>query len=177
MGERNNRLKTTAYIGIGSNLGDREENLSQALELLGRLEGTELITYSAIFESEPMYLTEQPDYLNMVAEISTSLSSVNLLKELLSFENGMGRVREIKFGSRLMDFDILFFGEEIVSSETLTLPHPLLYDRLFVLLPLSEIAGDFICPVKHKSIRELLKLSKDESRISKYEIRTPAGIN
>ena len=166
-------MKTTAYIGMGSNLGDREENLNKALELLTRIEGTELETYSDIFESEPMYLSAQPDYLNMVAMLSTSLSPLNLLEELLSLENGMGRVREIKFGSRVIDLDILFFGEEIINSEALRLPHPSLYDRLFVLLPLSEIAGDLICPVKQKTVSELLKLSKDNSRISKYENKTP----
>ncbi len=170
-------MNTTAYIGMGSNLGDREENLSKTLELLRRIEGTELETFSSSFESEPMYLSEQPDYLNMAAMLSTNLSPLNLLEALLSIENEMGRVREIKFGPRVIDLDILFFGEQIVNFETLTIPHPLLYDRLFVLKPLSEIAGEMICPVKQKTVAELLKLSNDNSRISKYENHTPAEIN
>jgi len=161
---------------MGSNLGDREENLSKALEFLRRIEGTGLETISSSFESEPMYLSTQPDYLNMAAMLSTSLSPLNLLDALLSIENGMGRVREIKYGPRVIDLDILFFGKQIINSEALTVPHPMLYDRLFVLKPLSEIAGDFICPVRKKTVTELLKLSNDDSRISKYESNTPAEI-
>ena len=170
-------MNTTAYIGMGSNLGDREENLSKTLELLRRIEGTEVETFSSSFESEPMYLSEQPDYLNMAAMLSTNLFPLNLLEALLSIENKMGRVRGIKFGPRVIDLDILFFGEQIVNSEALTIPHPLLYERLFVLKPLSEIAGELICPVKQKTVAELLKLSNDNSRISKYENKTPAEIN
>ena len=170
-------MNTTVYIGMGSNLGDREENLSKALELLRKIERTELEKYSSIFESEPMYLSEQPDYLNMAAMLSTSLSSLNLLESLLSIENEMGRARGIKFGPRVIDLDILFFGEQIVNSEALTIPHPFLYDRLFVLKPLSKIAGSLICPVKQKTVIELIKLSKDNSRISKYENKTPAEFN
>ena len=162
---------------MGSNLGDREENLSKALELLLSIEGTELETVSSSFESEPMYLSEQPDYLNLAAMLLTSLSPLKLLEALVSIENEMGRVREIKFGPRVIDLDILFFGKQIVNSEALTIPHPLLYDRLFVLKPLSEIAGEMICPVRQKTITELLKLSTDSSRIEKYENKTPAEIN
>ena len=162
---------------MGSNLGDREENLSKALELLLSIEGTELETVSSSFESEPMYLSEQPDYLNLAAMLLTSLSPLKLLEALVSIENEMGRVREIKFGPRVIDLDILFFGKQIVNSEALTIPHPLLYDRLFVLKPLSEIAGEMICPVRQKTITELLKLSNDSSRIEKYENKTPAEIN
>ena len=170
-------MKTAAYIGIGSNLGDREENLSKVLEILPKIEGTELETVSSCFESEPMYLSGQPDYLNMAAMLSTSLSPLNLLEALVSIENEMGRVRGIKFGPRVIDLDILFFGRQIINSEALTIPHPYLYDRLFVLKPLSEIAGELICPVRQKTITDLLELSNDNSRISKYEKKTPAGVN
>ena len=159
---------------MGSNLGDREENLNKALELLKGLEGTELEMYSSIYESEPMYLSEQPDYLNMAAMLSTNLSPSMLLEALLSIETGMGRVRKLKFGPRVIDLDILFFGDQIVESESLLIPHPLLYDRMFVLRPLSEIAGESVCPVKRKTISELLKLSTDSSNISKYESKSPA---
>jgi len=167
-------LRTTAYIGMGSNLEDREENLHKALDLLQSLERTALDAYSSIYESVPMYLSEQPDYLNMAAMLSTSLSSPKLLKSLLSIENEMGRVRKMKFGPRIIDLDILFFGEEIADSDSLLIPHPLLYDRMFVLKPLNEIAGDFVCPVKQKTISELLKLSTDSSSISIYESKSPA---
>jgi len=162
---------------MGSNLGDREEHLNKALELLPRIEGTEIETVSNRFESEPMYLSEQPDYLNLAAMLTTTLSPLNLLEALVSIENKMGRVRDIKFGPRVIDLDILFFGKQIINSKALTIPHPLLYDRLFVLKPLNEIAGEFICPVKQKTITELLKISNDHSRISKYEDETPAEIN
>jgi len=162
---------------MGANLGDREKNLSKAFELLLRMDRTEIETVSSSFESEPMYLPEQPDYLNKVVKISTSLSPLGLLEALVSIENEMGRVRDIKFGPRVIDLDILFFGTQIVNSEGLTIPHPLLYDRLFVLKPLCEIASELVCPVRQKTIAELLKLSHDNSRISKYEKATPAVIN
>ena len=166
-------MRTTAYIGIGSNLGDREENLHKALELLKSLEGTELVTFSSIYESEPMYLSAQPDYLNMATRLSTNLSPPKLLEALLSIENEMGRVRNMKFGPRVIDLDILFFGEQIVDTGSLLIPHPLLYDRMFVLRPLNEIAGELVCPVKQKTISELLKLSTDSSGISIYESESP----
>ena len=171
-----NILKTNVYIGIGSNLGNREENLDGALESVKRIEGAELTSFSSIYESEPMYLSAQPDYLNLAAKISTSLSPLILLEALLLIESEMGRKRELKYGPRVIDLDILFFGEQIVDSESLTIPHPLLYDRLFVLKPLSEIAGELICPVRQKTVSELLKLSNDNSRISKYENKTPAEV-
>lgn len=171
-----NILKTNVYIGIGSNLGDREENLDRALESVKRIEEAELTSVSSIYESEPMYLSAQPDYLNLAANLSTSLSPLNLLEALLSIENEMGRKRDLKYGPRVIDLDILFFGEQIVESEPLSIPHPLLYDRLFVLKPLSEIAGELICPVRQKTVSELLELSNDSSRISKYESKTPAEI-
>ena len=169
-------MKTNAYIGIGSNLGNREENLNDALELLKRIEGTSLASFSSIYESEPMYLSTQPDYLNLAAKISTSLSPLNLLEALLSIESEMGRKRELKYGPRVIDLDILFFGEQIVDSESLLIPHPLLYDRLFVLKPLSEIASELICPVRRKTISELLEHSNDSSRISKYVYETTVEI-
>ena len=166
-------LKTTAYIGIGSNLGSRDENLNEALESVKRVERTELASFSSIYVSEPMYLSTQPDYLNLAAKLSTTLSPFQLLEALLSIESEMGRTRDLKYGPRVIDLDILFFGEQIVESESLMIPHPLLYDRLFVLKPLSEIAGELICPVKQKTISELLMLSSDTSRIALYENQTP----
>jgi len=167
--EVTNKLRTKAYIGIGSNLGDRTENLSNALEFLKKLEGTTIESFSSIYESEPLYNTEQPDYLNMAVMLSTSLTSFMLLDSLLSIENEMGRIRESKYGPRIIDLDILFYGDQTVNSDSLQIPHPLLDERLFVLKPLNEIAGELVCPVRLKSIAELLSLTKDTSQITKYK--------
>ena len=145
---------STVYIGIGSNLGDREENCIRAVELLEK-RGIPVKKKSALHETKPWGVKDQPLFLNMAIEIETALSPRELLKILKETEQEIGRETSSRWGPRIIDLDILLFNTDVVDEDTLSIPHPLMHERDFVLKPLSEIAPDAEHPVLHKSIREL----------------------
>jgi len=129
-----------AYVGLGSNLGDRGAMLSRALELLGTDAELELVATSAVRETEPVGLREQPPFLNAAAAIETELSARLLLERLLEIERRLGRVREgPRFGPRTIDLDLLLLGDQVVDEPGLCVPHPRLAERRFVLEPLHEL--------------------------------------
>ena len=143
-----------AYIALGSNLGDKEANLRQALKML-LVKGLQIRSASSFFKTEPYGVTDQPEFINAVACVKTDLAPEKLLKLLLDTELEMGRVRLRHWGERNIDLDLLYYSEKLV------LPHPDMQNRLFVLQPLSEIAADKIHPVYKKSIQNLLKSLTD----------------
>ena len=144
----------TAYIALGSNLGDKEENLRRALELLEE-HGVEVVKVSTFICTEPYGVTDQPQFLNAVCQVRTSLEPLALLHTLLGIEQEMGRVRLRHWGERNIDLDLLLYEDVVMDTPELKLPHPDMQNRDFVLLPLAEIASEFIHPVLHKSIDEL----------------------
>jgi 2-amino-4-hydroxy-6-hydroxymethyldihydropteridine diphosphokinase len=125
------------------------------------------VNQSAIYETAPWGITDQPAFLNQVIEISTSLLPEDLLRIILNIEHDLGRVRYERWGARVIDIDILYFGQTVMDSARLTLPHPRIQDRRFVLAPLAEIAPDFIHPLLQKTSAQLLKESPDTSEVSK----------
>jgi 2-amino-4-hydroxy-6-hydroxymethyldihydropteridine diphosphokinase len=135
-----------AFLSLGSNLEDREGNLRRALELLGATSGIEVAMVSSLYETRPVGVTEQPDFINLVAEVEASLDSHQLLRRCLEVENEMGRVREAHWGPRLIDVDVLLYGDEVSKDEELVLPHPEMLNRAFVLVPLLEIAPGLEMP-------------------------------
>tara|TARA_Y100001960_G_scaffold282721_1_gene317268 strand:- start:23245 stop:23739 length:495 start_codon:yes stop_codon:yes gene_type:complete len=145
-----------ALIGIGSNLGSPVENCRKAVASLCESEEINVIKQSSLYESEPIGKKNQPWFVNAVIEIQTSLSPERLLKKLLNIEQQFGRTRNEKWGPRIIDLDILDYDGRIINSESLTLPHPEMLNRRFVLEPLSEISGSIIHPVQNKSIQSLL---------------------
>ena len=147
------------YIGIGSNLGDRHRNCLRAIELL-RYNGMFVTNQSSMHETEPWGVTQQPAFLNMAVEVVTDLVPIKLLESLKKIEKDMGRQDTIRWGPRIIDLDILLYNDIILNTDSLTIPHPLMHEREFVLKPLSEIAGELIHPVLKKSIAELLKEKK-----------------
>lgn len=132
------------FLGLGSNIGEREENILAALRALRSHEAIEVKIVSSLYETEPFGVKEQPDFLNAVAGIATNLSPQQLLTECLQIEKVLGRIRDKRWAPRVIDIDLLLYHNEIIESENLTIPHKFLTERKFVLVPLAEIAGEEI---------------------------------
>lgn len=130
---------TTAYIGLGSNLGDRISNLARAVDELGHLPSTHVEAVSHAYETEPAYMDDQAPFVNAVVEVTTGLTPEDMMTELLAIEDTLGRIRTRENGPRLIDLDLLLFGDEEMSSDLLTVPHPELQERDFVVTPLLEL--------------------------------------
>jgi len=151
-----------AYLGLGSNVGDREEFIEQAIFLLSKTPGIKMRKKSANYETEPEGNSDQPQFLNAAIEIQTALDPYKLLSVLHETENVLGRERDVEWGPRTIDLDILLYGDQIVSDDKLQIPHPLLHERLFVLKPLSEIAPNAIHPALEKTIMDIYEERKNE---------------
>lgn len=130
---------TKAYLSIGTNIGEREQNLQDALKLLISHEAISVTAVSSIYETAAVGFTEQADFLNIAVAIETKLDAFELLAQCQKIENDLGRVREFRWGPRIIDLDILLYGKERFDTESLTIPHPRMYERAFVLVPLEEI--------------------------------------
>lgn len=163
---------TIAYIGIGSNLGDRLSNCMHSIDKINQLHECHVNAVSTIFKTEPVGVTGQPWYANCVVELSTAKTPSQLLKDLLLIEYGMGRIRRKRWEARIVDLDILLFGQKIIESDNLIVPHPLLHKRQFVLEPLDQLAPDLLHPVLKLTINQLLdKLPKGPSVVALKEER------
>jgi 2-amino-4-hydroxy-6-hydroxymethyldihydropteridine diphosphokinase len=156
----------TAYLGLGSNLGDRQANLDRALELLSQRLRLEKI--SSIYDSEPVGNVDQPRFLNMVCEVSTHLTPQALLALAKGIESKLGRAGPTGT-PRPIDIDILFYGDQVIETPELVIPHPRLTERAFVLVPLVEIAPEVVHPVNGKTVKELLKSVKEVQGVFKWE--------
>jgi 2-amino-4-hydroxy-6-hydroxymethyldihydropteridine diphosphokinase len=158
-----------AYVGLGSNLGDRAGYLLLAVR--GMLDaGLDVIRLSSIYETEPVEYEHQPAFLNLVAELrgSTLPKPEQMLARLLRIEYALGRTRDIPMGPRTIDLDLLIFKDERLDTEFLTLPHPRMAGRRFVLVPLNELVPNLVHPVLAKSITELLSQTKDRSKVVRW---------
>jgi 2-amino-4-hydroxy-6-hydroxymethyldihydropteridine diphosphokinase len=161
--------KHHAYIGFGSNLGDRLENCRKALEALAALPESRLLKRSSFYETDPVGLEDQPSFINGVALLQTGKDAHWLLSQMLNIENTLGRIRTQKWGPRSIDLDLLFFDDLLIDSADLCVPHPLLHERRFVLEPLNEISPSFRHPLLDKTVAELL--ADLEARGQRVEVR------
>ena len=154
----------TAYVGLGSDLGDRSRNLQGAIDRLGKVG---IITaVSSIYQTKPWMVDGyQPRYLNQVVAVNTILDALQVVTELLAIESSLGRVREEKNASRTLDLDLLLHGDIVLEASGVTVPHPRLHERAFVLVPLAEIAADVVHPILDRTISDLADES-DRSGIS-----------
>lgn len=144
------------FVGLGANLGDREQTIRTAIAQLERLPDTAVRRVSSLFDTDPVGPIEQPSFLNAVVELSSELSPRELLWHLLLIERRLGRVREGRWGPRVIDLDLLLYGAEVIDEDDLTVPHPELVGRAFVLVPLAELEPRLVHPVEARTIRELL---------------------
>lgn len=154
-----------AYLGIGSNIGNKIGYIRRSLVALSRLPKTKITKVSSLYETEPYGKKEQPWFINVVVEISTELSPLELLKKCKSIETRLGRQERERWAEREIDIDILLYGDIVLSTPELQIPHPDMHNRRFVLIPLSEIAPNAIHPIFKKSISQLLIECKDTTRI------------
>jgi 2-amino-4-hydroxy-6-hydroxymethyldihydropteridine diphosphokinase len=156
-----------AYIGIGSNIGDKLINCEKAISEILKMDHHKLLAKSSLFKTQPMGCTCQDWFVNGVIKIKTDLEAYELLQTLKTIESQLGRAETFRWGPRTIDLDILFFDDIEIDTEQLHIPHPLIQNRQFVLVPLVEIDRDLIHPVLKKTIRELLDNLKEDQGVEK----------
>ena len=157
----------TVYLSLGSNLGDRHYNLDRALNYLSQRLRLEKV--SSIYDTEPVGNTKQPRFLNLVCQVSTGLEPMALLTRAKGSESKLGRLPHTSGEPRPIDIDILFYGDQVIETLELVIPHPRLTERAFVLIPLDEIAPDMVHPVSGKTVQELMKGTVDVQGVFKWE--------
>ncbi|WP_316800717.1 2-amino-4-hydroxy-6-hydroxymethyldihydropteridine diphosphokinase [Pedobacter frigidisoli] len=161
---------TIAYLLLGGNLGNREENLDQAIDLIGKGIG-EIEALSSRYETAAWGKTDQPSFLNQAVAVKTRLSAVQVLEKALEIEQVLGRVRKDKWGERLIDIDLILFGNEVIDiADKLQVPHPHMQNRKFVMMPLAEIAPEIVHPVSGKTILEISENISDQLDVNKIVI-------
>lgn len=147
-----NKPAERVFLGLGSNLGEREENIRGALNRIGALPDTRVVRVSSLHETAPWGVTDQPAFLNAAAEVRTELEPEALLNAVKAIEVEVGRTPTFRWGPRLIDIDVLLFGDRTLVTERLTLPHPRILERLFVLEPLAEIAPEVVQELRRAAV-------------------------
>jgi 2-amino-4-hydroxy-6-hydroxymethyldihydropteridine diphosphokinase len=161
-------IMNIVFLGIGTNLGNKAENLSEAIDMIGENIGP-VVGSSSVYETEPWGFETKDEFLNMVVKVETKLSSFTIFKNIILIESLLGRRRsENRYSSRVIDIDLLIYEDQIINEKGLIVPHPLMHERKFVLVPLCEIAPDMMHPVLNITFASLLESCKDKSYVRVY---------
>lgn len=165
-------VSSSVFVALGSNLGDRRANIQEALATIAELPNTRIVKQSSLYESEP-HGNAKTWFVNGVVELESDLTPENLLKKLLAIEKAMGRkrVKGKRWGSRVIDLDILFHGSVVLQKRNLEIPHPRMAERRFVLMPLAELAPQLLHPVTQSTVSEMLAATPDRKRIQLMPLR------
>jgi len=158
---------SVVYLGLGSNIGDREAHIDAALRLIS--ERYKIRKKSHLYHTEPVGYPDQEWFLNCVVEIETDVDPKHLLSSIQSMERTLGRVKTVKNGPRIIDIDILFYGDQVMKTKNLVIPHPLLQERLFVLQPMMDLDPGFVHPVFKKSIKELFENHPKDKKVMRFK--------
>jgi 2-amino-4-hydroxy-6-hydroxymethyldihydropteridine diphosphokinase len=159
------------FLLLGANLGEREATLLKAKMLISE-QIAPILLQSHLYETAPWGVTDQPSFLNQVVQIETDLLPLDILKKTLAIEKQLGRERRLRWGARMIDIDMLYYGDFILETTDLQLPHPRLHERRFTLVPLAEIAPDFVHPLLKKTNQELLEKCTDTGIVSVFKDHT-----
>jgi len=157
------------FLLLGSNLGKRHQNLINARDKIAEFLG-DVIGTSKVYQTEAWGKEDQPDFLNQVVQIKTSIDPQLLMKKILGIEGSMGRKRSKKWGARIIDIDILLYDDKIIKTADLTIPHPEIKNRLFTLVPLGDLVGNQKFPGEEYTINDLIRICPDELNVEEYEI-------
>jgi len=160
-------MRHIAYIGIGSNVGDKARQCEQGISEIQKLDRHRLLARSSLYKTQPIGYTEQDWFINLVIKIETEMDAPALLSSLKEIESRLGRVETLRWGPRTIDLDILFFNDHQIQTDELTVPHPLIQDRQFVLVPLAEIDPNLTHPVLKKTVKELLERLKEDRGVER----------
>jgi 2-amino-4-hydroxy-6-hydroxymethyldihydropteridine diphosphokinase len=160
-------MEHIAYIGIGSNLGDKLNQCEKAVSEILKIDHHKLLAKSSLFKTQPVGYTSQDWFVNGVIKIETNLDAHDLLRSLKTIESKLGRLKSFRWGPRTIDLDILFFDDIEIRTEELQIPHPFIQDRQFVLIPLVEIDRNFLHPVLKKTVKELSENLKNDQGVEK----------
>jgi 2-amino-4-hydroxy-6-hydroxymethyldihydropteridine diphosphokinase len=166
-------MSATAYLGIGSNQGDRHSHCAEAIARIAASGHTIIIDQSSWYLTEPWGYHDQDEFINLVLKVETGIAPLELLRFLKELEEKLGRQKTVPFGPRTIDIDILLYGDSVIQAPELTIPHARLCERGFVLVPLQEIAPQLMHPVRHQTISDLLAGLDDTRRVGKWDRENP----
>jgi 2-amino-4-hydroxy-6-hydroxymethyldihydropteridine diphosphokinase len=169
-------VRNIAYLSIGSNLGDRLETFRKAFQLLSESPHIKLVSCSSLYETDPIGYEDQDCFLNAVLKVKTDLEPEQLLHACMKIEQDLGRKREIRWGPRTLDLDILLYNHENIETEILSVPHPRMHERAFVIVPLMEVDPDISLPQMHAPLSDLLEQISDKEGVRLWKVKNGEGV-